>query len=287
MATVTGRWGKGAKPERDPEGRMSLSDHLRELRSRVLKSALAVVAFGIVGFVLRDQVIAVMTDPFQDAATSTDATATMNFRNMTDPLVVPLQIAMLSGLVFGAPVWIYQVWGFVTPALYRNEKKWAAAVIGTAVPMFALGVLVAIWVMPRAMHFLLSFTPNDDVSNIVDFSSYLSFVIRLVLVFGIGFLLPVFVVLLNMIGVLQHEALSSARRWVIVGIFVFGAIATPTGDPLSLMVLAIPMWLLFEVAVLICRLLDRRRRGQLGGDLDDDVATSDEQLDSLGRIDDE
>ncbi len=287
MATVIGRRGKGSKPERDPEGRMTLSEHLRELRSRVLKSALAVVAFGIVGFVFRDQIISFLTDPFQDAAAATDAQAEMNFRNMTDPLVVPLQIAMLTGLVFGAPVWIYQIWGFVTPALYRNEKRWAAAVVGAAVPMFALGVLLAMWIMPRAMQFLLNFTPTDDVSNIVDFSSYLSFVIRIVLVFGIGFLLPIFVVLLNVVGVLRHETLSSARRWVIVGIFCFGAIATPTGDPLSLMVLATPMWLLFEVAVLVCRVLDRRRRRVLGSELADDEATPDDELDRLGRIDDD
>ena len=266
---------------------MTLSEHLRELRSRVLKSALAIVVFGIIGFVFRDQIISFLTDPFQDAAAQTDAQAEMNFRNMTDPLVVPLQIAMLTGLVFGAPVWIYQIWGFVTPALYRNEKRWAAAVVGTAVPMFGLGVLLAMWIMPRAMQFLLNFTPTDDVSNIVDFSSYLSFVIRIVLVFGIGFLLPIFVVLLNVVGVLQHETLSAARRWVIVGIFCFGAIATPTGDPLSLMVLATPMWLLFEMAVVVCRVLDRRRRRKFGSELADDEATPDDELDRLGRIDDD
>ncbi|PSL02211.1 sec-independent protein translocase protein TatC [Haloactinopolyspora alba] len=266
---------------------MTLSEHLRELRSRVFKSVLAVLVFGIVGFILRDQIVSFLTDPFQNAAMESDAQASMNFRNMTDPLVVPLQIAMLTGLVFGAPVWIYQAWGFITPALYHNEKRWTAVVIGTAVPMFGLGVLLAMWVMPRAMEFLLDFTPTEDVSNIVDFSSYLSFVIRVVLVFGIGFLLPIFVVMLNVVGVLQHEALSAARRWVIVGIFAFGAIATPTGDPLSLMVLATPMWLLFEVAVLVCRVLDHRRRRRFGGELSDDEATPDDELNRLGRVDDD
>jgi sec-independent protein translocase protein TatC len=283
MATILNRRGKGGKPKRDPEGRMSLTEHLRELRSRVLKSVVAVLVFGTVGFIFRDHIVDILTDPFNDAAARTGAHAEMNFRNMTDPLVVPLQIATLTGLVFAAPVWIYQAWAFITPALYRNEKRWAAAVIAAAVPMFGLGVLIAMWLMPAAMQFLLDFTPTDNVSNIVDFSSYLSFVIRLVLVFGMGFLLPIFVVLLNAVGVLRHETLSAARRWIIVGIFAFGAVATPTGDPLSLMVLAVPMWLLFELAVVVCRINDRRR-GRLSVEaLADDEATPDAESDRLGR----
>jgi sec-independent protein translocase protein TatC len=284
VATVIGRRGKGSKPERDPEGRMTLTEHLRELRNRLVKSALAVVAFGILGFVFRDQIVSFLVDPFLDAARDSGREADLNLREMMDPLVVPLQIAMLTGLVLGAPVWIYQLWAFVTPALYRNEKKWALAVIGAAVPMFGLGVLLAIWLMPRAMEFLLDFTPSD-FTNIVDFRSYLSFSIRLVLVFGIGFLLPIFVVLLNAVGVLRHETLGAARRWVIVGIFAFGAVATPTGDPLSLMVLAVPMWILFEIAVLVCRVMDKRRDRTAGSGLSDDEATPDDMLDELGRVD--
>ncbi len=286
MATVIGSRGKGSKPERDPEGRMTLTEHLRELRNRVVKASIAVVAFGILGFVFRDPIIDALVDPFMDAAGASGQEANLNLREMMDPLVVPLQIAMLTGLVLGAPVWIYQLWAFVTPALYRNEKKWALAVIGAAVPMFGLGVVLAIWLMPRAMEFLLSFTPME-FTNIVDFRSYLSFTIRLVLVFGIGFLLPVFVVLLNAVGVLRHETLGAARRWVIVGIFAFGAVATPTGDPLSLMVLSVPMWLLFEVAVLVCRFMDKRRDRVAGSGLADDEATPDEMLDDLGRVDDD
>ncbi|RIQ18910.1 twin-arginine translocase subunit TatC [Jiangella rhizosphaerae] len=265
---------------------MTLTEHLRELRNRLVKSVLAVLVFAILGFVFRDRIVDFLVDPFMDAAAASGQEATLNLREMMDPLVVPLQIAMLTGIVFGAPVWIYQLWAFVTPALYRNEKKWALAVIGAAVPMFGLGVVLAIWLMPRAMEFLLNFTPMD-FTNIVDFRSYLSFSIRLVLVFGIGFLLPIFVVLLNATGVLRHETLSAARRWVIVGIFAFGAVATPTGDPLSLMVLSTPMWLLFEIAVVVCRIMDKRRDRGAGAQLADDEATPDDMLDQLGRVDDD
>lgn len=267
---------------------MTLGEHLRELRSRLFKSALAVILFGAVGFIFREQIMDFLLDSMYEAAQRTGADATRaTYTSPTDPLFVPMRIAMVTGVVLAAPVWIYQLWAFVTPALYRNEKRWAAAVVGAAVPMFTAGVLLAIWIMPRAWEFLLAFTPTDLVDNLIPFPEYLSFVIRLVLVFGIGFLLPIFVVLLNAVGVLRHESLASARRWVIVGIFVFGAVATPTGDPLTLILLATPMWLLFEAAVLVCRFMDRRRRAALGGDLADDEATPAAELEKIGRTDDE
>lgn len=266
---------------------MTLGEHLRELRTRLLISAGAVVLFGLLGFFFHQQIMGFLLDPMFDAAGRTGANAQAVYQSPTDPIFIPMKIALWTGLVLGAPVWIYQVWGFVTPALYSNEKKWATAVIGTSVPMFAGGIAVALWIMPQAWEFLLGFTPTDLVENYVPFSEYLSFVIRLALVFGVGFLLPVFIVLLNAVGVLRHETLSSARRWVIVGIFVFGAITTPTGDPLTLMALAIPMWLLFEAAVLVCRMLDRRRARVLGTALGDDEATPEEELDKIGRVDDD
>lgn len=265
---------------------MTLGEHLRELRSRLVKSAAAVIVFGAVGFIFRDQIMDFLLDPMYEAAEKVGADATRGIYNSpTDPLFVPLRIAMFTGVVLAAPVWIYQLWAFITPALYRNEKKWTGAVIGAAVPMFGGGVLLALWIMPRAWEFLLDFTPTDLVDNLIPFNDYLNFVIRLALVFGIGFLLPIFVVLLNAVGVLQHETLTSARRWVIVGIFAFGAVATPTGDPLTLMMLATPMWLLFEAAVLVCRVMDRRRRHAMGDDLDPDKATPDDMLDKIGRVD--
>lgn len=267
---------------------MTLGEHLRELRNRLGIAVLAVVLFGIIGFIFRNQIIEFMTDSMYEAAARTGAEATRaTYTSPTDPLLVPMRVAFLTGLVLGAPVWIYQIWAFVTPAMYRNERRWAATVIGAAVPMFLAGVGVAIWIMPRAWEFLLTFTPTDLIDNLIPFSEYLNFFIRLVLVFGIGFLLPIFVVLLNAIGVLRHESLATARRWVIVGIFVFGAVATPTGDPLTLMVLATPMWLLFESAVLVCRIMDKRRDVAAGAELGDDEATPDEVLDTLGSTDED
>lgn len=265
---------------------MTLSEHLRELRNRLFKAAIGVVAGGIVGFIFHREIIRYFFNLLKDAAEATGAKAELTYPNITDSLVIPIQVAMLVGLVLGAPVWIYQVWQFVTPGLYRSERKWALVVMGTAVPLFLGGVGAALWVLPIATEFLFNFQP-DFVANYVQFDNFFRFTVRMILVFGLAFLLPIFVVLLNAAGILAGETLANARRWIILGITVFAAVATPTGDPFSMMMLAGPMWLLFEIAVVICKVRDKRRAAELGYDLGDDEATPDDVLDKLGRLDDD
>jgi sec-independent protein translocase protein TatC len=171
---------------------------------------------------------------------------------------VPLRLSILVGIVAASPVWIYQLWSFIVPGLYGHERRWALTVMVTAVPLFLGGVVLCYWLLPKGLSVLLGFTPVG-IANIISFTRYFSFVVRLMLVFGFAFLLPVFVVLLNAVGVFSGETLASARRWIIVGVFAFAAVATPTGDPITMLMLAVPMWLLFEIAVVICRVNDRRR----------------------------
>lgn len=241
---------------------MPLADHLRELRRRLLISAGAVVVGMVIGLVFYQPLLDLFIGPFtqttQRLAEEQNLDAVINFDGIADPFTIPLRLAILAGIVLAAPVWIYQLWAFIVPALYRNERRWAAAVLLTAVPLFLAGVALCYWLLPKGLTVLLGFTP-DGVSNFVSFSRYFSFVVRLELVFGLAFLLPVFVVLLNAVGVFSGATLASARRWIIVGVFVFAAVATPTGDPITMLLLAVPMWLLFEASVLICRLNDRRR----------------------------
>ena len=283
---MIGRRAKGERPERDPEGRMTLTEHLRELRNRLVVSVLAIIVFGALGVVFFQDILAFLVDPYQEAAEAAGAEAMITYAAIADPFTVPLKIGLLTGFVLAAPVWIYQVWGFVTPALYRREKRWAAAVILAAVPLFLAGVALCMWLLPRGLLVLFELTP-EDVHNVNSFNEYLSFVIRLIVVFGVAFLLPVFVVLLNAVGFLSGEALGNARRWIILGVFVFAAVATPTGDPITLLLLAGPMYVLFEIAVLICRINDRRRGRERGTELSDDEATPDDELERLGRVDDE
>jgi sec-independent protein translocase protein TatC len=278
MATITR--GRPPSGSADDGGRMPLGDHLRELRRRLLISAAAVVVGMVVGLIFYDPLLDLFVGPFTETTTrlaiEQDLDAVINFDGIADPFTIPLRLAILAGIVFAAPVWIYQLWAFIVPGLYGHEKRWAAAVLLTAVPLFLAGVALCYWLLPKGLTVLLGFTPSG-VSNFVSFSRYFSFVVRLVLVFGIAFLLPVFVVLLNAVGVFSGAALSSARRWIILGVFVFAAVATPTGDPITMLMLAVPMWLLFEASVLVCRLNDRRRRkrdADLGlTGLDDDEAS--------------
>ena len=129
-------------------------------------------------------------------------------------------------------------------------------------PLFLGGMALCYWLLPRGLAVILGFTP-EDVTNIVAFKEYFQFVIRLELVFGVAFLLPIFVILLNLVGVFAGRTLSRARPWIVIGIFVFAAVATPTGDPITMVMLAGPMWILFEIAVVVCRLNDRRHARQL------------------------
>lgn len=252
--------GEGDRSRTD--GRMPLSDHLRELRARLLKSGIALLLGGIVGFVLYEQILGLFTTPFLDTVAELSESRTLdakiNLTGVADPLTLAFKVAALTGVVLASPVWIYQLWAFTAPGLHAKEKRWALLAVATALPLFLAGILLCYWVLPRGLSFLIDFTP-EDVSNYISFSEYFSFVVRLELVFGSAFLLPVFIVLLNMSGVLSGRRLSSARRWIVVGVFVFAAVATPTGDPVTMLMLAVPMWLLFEIAVLVAKANDRRR----------------------------
>lgn len=251
---------------------MTLAAHLRELRSRLVKAILAVVLLGIVGVVFYEQILDVLLEPFIHAREVQGLDATINYESVVSPFTVPLRIGLVTGFVLASPVWIYQLWAFVTPALYRNERKWATAVVAVSVPLFLTGIGLCYLILPRGLEVLLGFTP-ENVSNIVNFNVYFSFVIRLIIFFGIGFLLPVFVVLLNAVGVLSQETLANARRWIVVGVFVFAALANPSGEPITMLSLAIPMYVLFEIAILVCKFNDRRRGRALGREPADDEAS--------------
>jgi sec-independent protein translocase protein TatC len=169
-----------------------------------------------------------------------------------------LKVSALAGLLITAPFWLYQLWAFIVPGLLAKEKKWTLIFIGAATPMFAGGVLVGYIVLPKAITVLLSFT-QSGVSNLQDINAYLSFLLRLMVVFGIAFLIPLVVLMLNIVGVIKAKQLSKYRSLVIFGTFVFGAVATPSTDPFSMLALALPMTVLFLAAEVIAHILDRRK----------------------------
>jgi sec-independent protein translocase protein TatC len=183
---------------------------------------------------------------------------TLALTGVADPFVLQMQVAAVAGVVLASPIWLYQLWRFVTPGLHRHERRWALAFVAVATPLFLAGIALAYWVMPLGLQVLLGFTP-ENVENIVAVDRYLSFFIRTILVFGVGFLVPLLLVLLNFAGVLSGKRLLGWWRWIILVVIIFAAVATPTGDPINLMLLAGPILLLVAISVGIALLNDRRR----------------------------
>ena len=266
-----------APPETSPRRRrqgkgddaaMPLVEHLRELRSRLVKATLAIVLGMVVGWIYYDAIFAWLSAPFQavvDQARAEGRDITLALTGVADPFVLQLQIAAVTGLLLSSPVWLHQLWRFVTPGLRRHERRWAIAFVVVAVPLFASGVMLAYFVLPYGLELLFGFTPQN-VENIVAVDRYLAFFIRIVLVFGVGFLLPLMLVLLNFAGVLTGKRLLSWWRWLIFAVFVFAAVATPTGDPINLILLAGPMLILLCLAIGVSLLNDRRRARKRGPD---------------------
>lgn len=258
---------------------MPLVEHLRELRSRLVKAVLAVVAGTVVGWLLYDPLFALLKDPFEDAihrlAVQRDIDAGLILSGPADAFTLQIKIALAAGVVLSSPVWLYQIWAFVVPGLHRNERRWTMVFVAVAGPLFVAGVLVGYFVLPKGLEILINFTPAD-VSNLVQVDRYLNFVLRMLLVFGVAFEIPLFVILLNLAGVVSGRSLGRYRPWIIVGVFVFAAVATPSTDPITMLFLAVPMTGLFLVSELIARLVDRRRRSAEPDydQLDDDAASA-------------
>jgi sec-independent protein translocase protein TatC len=247
---------------------MTLGEHIAELRNRLVKSVLAIVAGSVVGWFYFKPLLDILVEPFRTGVAPLlrergiavdEIGAQLSMTSVTDPFTFQIKIALVFGLILASPVWLYQMWAFIVPGLHRNERKWTLLFSMIAGPLFFSGVLVGYLILPKAIEILLGFTP-PDVLNIPTLPGYLNFVLRLLIVFGVAFLIPFVVVLLNLAGVVRHRALMKSRPYIVLGTFLFAAVATPTGDPFTLMFLAVPMCLLFGVAEMIAWLVDRRRR---------------------------
>lgn len=242
-------------------GNMSLPDHLRELRSRVLKSALAIVIGTTIGWIYYQQIFDFLAQPINEVVEQARAQGrdvTLTITDVAGAFTLQLKVALVTGVIIACPVWIYQLWRFVTPGLHKHERRWALLFVCIATPLFLAGVVMAYVVLPGALQILFDFTPNS-VANFLPVDAYLSFFTRLVLVFGVGFLTPLLIVALNLLGILSGKTLLGWWRGIIFGVFVFAAIATPTADPINLMMLATPILILVGASLIFCFINDRRR----------------------------
>jgi sec-independent protein translocase protein TatC len=271
-------------PPVPPDGSMTLFEHLRELRYRLVVASLAIIAATILAAFFYQFLLELLTAPYRSGIddlkeNNPGAVTELVNINLTSPLKLAVQVCLVAGLVLSGPVWLYQLWAFIVPGLLAKEKKWALIFIGLASPLFAAGVATAYYVLPKAISVLLSFTA-EGVANLQDINLFLSFMLRLMVVFGIAYLIPLLVLMLNIVGVVKASQLTKYRTLVIFGTFVFGAVATPSTDPFSMLALALPMSLLFLAAEAIAHVLDRRKAKRAGA-LGDELLASDRALREL------
>jgi sec-independent protein translocase protein TatC len=268
------------------DGRMALGDHLRELRARLLRSVLALTVALIVALFFYDQLFEIIYRPYQIAREhlegKVDTRGTIS--GAGGPLLLQLKMCGVAAVIVTAPYWLLQIWGFVVPGLHPNEKRWTRLFAAVAGPLFIVGVAVGYYVLPKGLEVLIGFAP-EKLQSLVDFGEYFSFFSRMLLVFGVSFEIPLFVVLLNLAGVVSGRTLGRYRPWIIIGTFVFAAVATPSTDPFSMLMLAIPMVVLFMVSELVARLVDRRRNRVSYAGLADDEASDIEGVDDVRRSD--
>ncbi|MGK2854227.1 MAG: twin-arginine translocase subunit TatC [Microbacteriaceae bacterium] len=234
---------------------MSLAQHLLELRRRLFIAAGAILVGAILGFIASDFILGALMSPINRIADARNAV--LNFATITGSFDLKMQIALYTGVIISSPVWLWQIWAFIIPGLTRKEKRYGFGFFFAAIPLFFLGCVAGWYVLPNIVSIMTGFAP-ESTSAVTDAKLYFDFVLKLVLAVGIAFVLPVFVVLLNFVGVLSASAIIKGWRWAILLITLFTAIATPAADVMSMFLLAIPMVLLYFIAAGIAWLHDRR-----------------------------
>jgi sec-independent protein translocase protein TatC len=248
----------------NPEGRMPVMDHIRELRNRVVKVLLAVGAGMVAGFLLFNPVWRVIERPLCAAVIRGHTgcqTLGVNQLALDGPLdsfYLRVKVAVIVAVVVSSPVWLYQAWAFIAPGLYAREKRWGYIFLGTAVPLFLAGLVLAYLSLGRSMHFLLGLTPSG-VANIIDVDQYMSFVMAMMLAFGIAFLVPLGIIMLNLAGILTHQQFRKWRRVMIFAVFLIAGMANPSPDPITMLILGGACVALVEVAEFIIWSHDRRQ----------------------------
>ncbi len=276
---------------------MPLAEHLRELRNRLAKALLAIVAVTVVAAFFYQEIINVLTEPILDsigceksfaelaqAEAGAEPCAQITINGLLGPFTLALKVSLTAGIVLASPVWLYQLWAFVAPGLHKSEKKYAYAFVATGAPLFLVGAYFAYAVLPTSAKVLIEFTPSD-VDNLLPLDELLDLVTRMVIVFGLSFELPLLLVMLNLTGVLTGKRMLGWWRAMIMGITLFAAIATPSTDPLTMIMLAGPIWVLYFAAVTISLLNDRRRARREALEPDDDEASElDVTPDDIGEI---
>lgn len=232
---------------------MPLMGHLGELRNRLVKSLIAVGVGTIIAFTFNEQILDFLVEPYR----TIDPEAQLAFFRPTEAFSLVMRISLWGGTILASPVIFYQLWRFVAPALTRREKRWILPLIAVLVLLLGAGLAVGYWSLGRGLNFLFDFG-GDSLVPIIGADEYLRFAMRFLLAFGVSFCFPVFVFAAAAAHVVDSAGLRRARRWTALIILVTAAVITPTGDPLTLLLLAAPMYVLYEITILAVRFLLRR-----------------------------
>lgn len=239
---------------------MPLLEHLREIRRRLVWSTCAVFVVAVAAWFFYSSLFSLLREPLKVALASTHRPdVLLAMAGVAEPFTLQLQVCGLAGVVGASPVWLFHLWRFVAPGLTRQERRRVWGFLAAAIPLFVAGLFVAYHVMPQALRLLIGFTPQG-VSNIIPVATYMSFICRMLLVFALAFLLPVFIVGLNLAGIVTARTLIGWWRQLLLGILIFAAAATPTSDPINMLALAVPMMMVSALAIGVCAVTDRRRR---------------------------
>jgi sec-independent protein translocase protein TatC len=237
---------------------MSLAEHLREFRSRLIRATLGLTVGMIGGWFLYQPILETLQRPLTTIGAERHALVTLNFAGIADPFNLRLKLAFYLGIVLSSPIWLYQSWAFVVPGLTRREKRYALVFVAAAVPLFLSGIGLAWLVLPHAISFFSDLAPADT-TQVIDAGTYLTFVTRMMLAFGIAFVTPLFLVALNLVGVVDARTLARGWRLATFVSFLFAAMASPTPDAGTMIVLALSIVGLYMGAVGVAWAVDRHR----------------------------
>jgi len=238
---------------------MALADHLRELRNRMLISIAAIVVGIVVAYILWEPIYDFLRAPYCDISHDAKGDCNLYALGIFDQFQIRLRVSFLGGALLSSPVWIFHIGRFLTPAMHRNERRYALAFMSTGLVLFSAGVTLAYLTVARGLEIFLTIG-GDNVVPLVSVQSYLSFVTVLMLAFGFAFQFPLVVMFLNMTGALSVTRMRSSRRGVYFGLFALSAILVPTTDPFTFLVMALPMCLLYEVCIVLSRIRERRAK---------------------------
>ncbi|HEY0249051.1 MAG TPA: twin-arginine translocase subunit TatC [Gryllotalpicola sp.] len=260
----------GRASSKTPDGRMSLGQHLVELRNRAMIAAAGVLLAAIAGWFLQPFVWNALSAPIHEIARE-HHNATINYPSLTAAFDLRMQLSIYIGIFISSPLWLYEIFAFLTPGLNSKEKRYVFGFFFSAIPLFLGGCVFGWYIAPHIVALFASFVPGQD-SSILTASDYFNFILKLVLAVGVAFVSPVFLVLLNMIGILSAKAIIKAWRWAILASILFAALATPSTDVVSMMLLAVPLIVLYFVAWGVAWLHDRRA-ARVASRLDAGLAT--------------